>query len=73
MKELKTFLKAVLTAILIFIVIISNVSVWNAAAGASLTATAVTCSVINFVLEGIALYYFAKNFLFKSTEKIETK
>lgn len=54
------FLKAASVFVIGLLVIAVNVFIWNTAATTGAPKTIVWASVINFVLEGVGLYFYAK-------------
>lgn len=71
MDNLKKFAKVFAVFLIGFIIIITNVEIWNLASVGQTDGFHVVVSILNFVLEGCGLYYVGKNVLFKKTEKVE--
>ena len=73
MDNLKQFAKVLAVFLIGFIIIITNVEIWNLASADQTDGFHVVVSVLNFLLEGVGLYYFGKKVLFKKekTEKVE--
>lgn len=62
------FAKVLLVMILAMITIISGAAVWNAAAVGAASTFYVVVSVINFIAEGVGIYFLSRKVLFKKSE-----
>lgn len=67
-ESLVLFGKVFLVMILAMIAIISGAAVWNAAAVGAASAFYVVVSVLNFIAEGVGLYFLSKKVLFKKND-----
>ena len=71
--NMKTWLKVLLMLFLIACAIIPNVGIWNARtipeAREVISGFVVFWSVVNFIAEGVGLYFFSKKILFKKEEQ----
>lgn len=64
-KEVLHWLKVLLVVLLIACTIIPNAEIWNMAIENYTDGFHVFVSILDFILEGILIFYFSKLFLFK--------
>lgn len=64
-ENIKMWLKVVAVMLLAMVAIVSNAGVWNA----NHEGFVIGCSIVNFIAEGVGLYFFSKKVLFKKDEK----
>lgn len=68
-QSLVSFLKGLLIFVLAMLTIITSAGIWNTYAQSNIDGFYFWCSIINFVAEGILIYFFAKKVLLvKKTE-----
>ena len=63
--NIKHWLKVLLVFLLAFCTIIPNSEVWNLASEGHTDTFHVIVSIIDFIAEGLLIFYFSKFFLFK--------
>ena len=61
-ETLKEFGKAVIILLLAMIAIISGAGVWNAAAAGAIGTFYVVVSIINFIVEGVGIFFLGRKF-----------
>ena len=68
-QSLVHFLKVLLIFVLAMLTIVTSAGIWNTYAQSNIDGFYFLCSIINFVAEGILIYFFAKKVLLvKKTE-----
>ena len=72
-KDIKQWLKVLFVVLLAFCAIIPNAEIWNMKAAGHTDGFHVVGSVLDFILEGILIFYFSKLFLFKKEQKKDEK
>lgn len=68
-KELIRFAKILVVVIVSLIALITNVEIWNVAAAGNTDGFHVVVSILNFLMEGVAIFFGTKKWLGKTEER----